>query len=255
VPQTKRLVSNFQQFFDGELYRKIVGEDEMTLDEFSNGPEKIDNDVIQGTFTFRAHDGALPGPDAKKVAALTRMTEGMQLFPQVFAPGEGNIDPRRVFLDLARASGSDPVRLRWRTADIQKVQAQAAQAAQAAQQQPKPIPPVKPSLSVSAKLGDLTTAERFQLMADVGINESGTGGPLPPGVPPPHPGGPMPAGGPLSPSSGPVPQPPLAGQRPSHMMPRHAHPGPKAGLASSILRLKHPSMAPALPPQVRPANT
>jgi hypothetical protein len=255
VPQTKRFVANFQQFFDDTLYRKISGVDPQTAEEFSNGPFIITNDVIQGTFTYRAHDGALPGPDAKKVAAITRALEGMQQFPDMFKPADGNLDPRELFLTLIRASGEDPEKYRWRPAAIQKALALLQQAQQAAAAQPKPIPPVKPSLAVAAKIGELTPAERFQIMADIGINESGTGGPTPPGIIP-HPGGP--------PTTAGLPPPPM-GHRPSHLPisgapnPRHAprgpRPGPRPGMASAMQALRGPTMPSAGPPQVHPGNT
>jgi hypothetical protein len=246
VPQTKRLTSNFQQFFDAELIRRIVGEDEDVMDMFADGKYTINNDVIQGEFTYRAHDGALPGPDAKRVAALTRTVESMQMFPDIFKPGQGNIDPRRVFLDLFRVSGMQPERYRWRDQDIQKVQAAMAQAQAEAARQPKPVPPLKPSLSLKADIAELTAAERFQIMADIGVQETGTGGPLPPGMAEPHPGG-----HPVAPGVAPL----GVGQRPSHHPANNGHrqsPGPKPGLASI---LSGPRQQTAEPVQARPVNT
>lgn len=252
VPQTKRFVANFQQFFDDTLYRKVVGMDEQTGNEFSDGEFAITNDVIQGTFTFRAHDGALPGPDAKMVAALTRTLEGMQQFPGVFSPEEGNINPRSVFLRLIRASGGKPEEVRWRAADIQKAQALIKQQEQAAASKAKEIPPMKPSLAITAKIGDLTPSERFQAMGDIGINEMGTGGPLPPGMPQPHPGGPATPGG--------LPPPP-PGHRPSHHPvagPIHRQAsgqrGPKPGLRSAFGMIPPPAPT-ALPARAHPGNT
>lgn len=253
VPQTKRFVANFQQFFDGELYRKVTGDDGTAGNDFSTGGQyQITNDVIQGTFTFRAHDGALPGPDARKVAAYTRTLEGMQQFPTVFEPAEGNINPRDVFLGLIRASGGKPEEMRWRPADIQKAQALLQQKQQQASSQPKPIPPIKPSIAVAAKVGDLTPAERFQLFQDIGVNETGTGGPLPPGVPQPHPAGPPGVSG---------APPPATGQRPSHH-PVHEHlrptigrkTGPRPGLRSAFGMIPPPEPT-AMPARAHPGNT
>ncbi len=254
VPQTKRFVANFQQFFDDTLYRKISGEDQLNGDDMDDGSEyAISNDVIQGSFSFRAHDGALPGPDAKKVAALTRTLEGMQQFPDAFKPAPGNINPRDVFFQLIRASGGKPEEVRWRKQDIARaVQAQ-QQAAAAAAAQPKPIPQIKPSLSLKADIAELTPAERFQVMGDLGINETGTGGPLPPGMPIPHPGGPATSTG------GPPPPP---GERPSHHPvagPIHRRaagqrPGPKPGLASGFGMIGTPQPT-AMPPRAHPGNT
>lgn len=241
VPQTKRMVSNFQQFYDQQLIRRIAGEDEATIDQFSDGPATINNDTIQGSFNFRPHDGALPGPDAKRTAALSRSVEAMTVFPHIFQPGEGNLDPRRIFIDLFRISGMKPERYRWRPQDIQKAQAEIAAAQQAEANKPKEILPIKPALSITAKIGELTAAERFQVFEDVGVIETGTGGPLPPGVPIPHPGGPprlRVAGG-----GKPSTHAPLAAAR---------RPGPAPGLASA---LKGPPVATAQPVQARPANT
>jgi len=254
VPQTKRFVANFQQFFDDTLYRKISGSDELGGDDMDEGsPYVISNDVIQGEFSFRAHDGALPGPDAKKVAALTRTLEGMQQFPDVFKPAPGNINPRDVFLELIRAGGGKPEEIRWRKADIAKAQAIIQQEKAAAAAQAKPIPQVKPSLTLKGDINELTPAERFQLMGDIGINETGTGGPLPAGMPIPHPGGPATPGG--------LPPPP-PGHRPSHHPingPIHRQaagqrPGPKPGLASGFGMLQGPQPT-ALPPRAHPGNT
>lgn len=241
VPQTKRIVSNFQQFFDQQLIRRIAGEDEAVIDQFSDGPATINNDTIQGSFNFRPHDGALPGPDAKRTAALSRSVEAMTVFPHIFQPGEGNLDPRRIFIDLFRISGMKPERYRWRPQDIQKAQAEIAAAEQAAANKPKEILPIKPALSITAKIEQLTPAERFQVFEDVGVIETGTGGPLPPGMPVPHPGGPprlRVAGG-----GKPSTHAPLAAAR---------RPGPTPGLASA---LKGPPVATAQPVQARPVNT
>lgn len=248
VPQTKRFASNFQQFYDSDLYRKIVGMDEQTGEMFSDGPYSITNDTIQGTFTFRAHDGALPGPDARKVAALTRIMEGMRLFPSVFQPGEGNINPRSVFLESIRASGGKPESLRWRPNEIAQAQALAKQMAAEEASKAKPIPPIKPSLAVTGKIGELTAAERFQLMADIGINETGTGGPTPPGMPEPHPGGP--------PTESGLPPPP-AGHRPSHLPAAgnpHKKPGPRPGLAT-MFGMNGAPQPTASPARAHPGNT
>lgn len=247
VPQTKRFAANFQQFFDQELIRNVVGEEQETMDQFSDGPYKITNDVIQGSFTFRAHDGALPGTDAKKVAALTRIVESMPQFPGVFAPGEGNIDPRRVFLDLTRAAGGKPEQYRWRTADIAKAQQQMAAQQQAAQQaaELEKKQPIKPSMSVTAKIEQLTPTERFQIMEHIDVHETGLGGPMPEGMAQPHPANPN-----KKPDSSNHVHGVAAGSPGGH-----GRPGPRRGLASSIMSLKGPEAKTAEPVGARPSNT
>lgn len=247
VPQTRRMTANFQQFFDQELIRNVVGEEQETMDQFSDGPYRITNDVIQGNFTFRPHDGALPGTDAKKVAALTRALEATATFPQIFAPEEGNMDPRRLFIDLIRSSGGKPEQHRWRTADIQKAQQMLAQQASAAaklkEQENKQ--PFKPALSVSAKIEQLTPSERFQIMEQVDVEETGLGGPMPEGMEPPHPASPR-ARAKRAEREG------SAGAPGGSHSSGHDRPGPRPGLASA---LKGPPQKTAAPVATRPVNS
>ena len=106
VPQSKQFVSMFQQFMeDTQLIR-------YQPDPFSSPPElmslpflEISHDTVQGEFDFIAHDGSLPNSDAKKVAAITALLQSAAVFPQAFAPGPGNIDPRQLILEGARAAG------------------------------------------------------------------------------------------------------------------------------------------------------
>lgn len=200
VPQTKRMVSNMQQFYDGELIRRIEGPDLLEIDGNQMKAITITPDSIQGTFDFRAHDGTLPGADPKRVAALSRTTEAMMAYPALFQPGTTNINPKRVFLDLFRISGMKPEDYVWQPSEIAEAQQQAAAAQQAAAQQAaaanqKPPEHIKPSMSVQIKWDQLTPEERVQMMGQIGIQEPhlmvpGAPGPIPlvpPGNPPPPP--------------------------------------------------------------------
>ncbi len=211
VPQTKRIVSNFQQFYDGELIRRIEGEDLLTIDGSQLETVEITPDTIQGTFQFRPHDGTLPGSDARKVAALTRAIETMPVFPDVFAPGKTGLNPKRIFIDLFRVSGMKPEQYRWQDSEIQEAQQRAqeqAQQAAAAANQPQPI---RPSLSVAAKWELLNDTEREQLMRQIGVSENAEMQP-PPGAQPP--GGVAPAVPKALTALAPPPAPKLGARRP-----------------------------------------
>lgn len=137
VPQTQRFVSNFQQYYDGTMVRRIEGEALLDMTEGAPTAITISSDAIQGRFDFRAHDGTLPGADSKKTAALSRAIQVMPLFPQLFQPGPTGLNPRKIFIDLFRATGMNPENYRFSQEEIQQfAQGQAqAQQQQAAQQQ------------------------------------------------------------------------------------------------------------------------
>lgn len=199
VPQTKRLVSNFQQFYDGSLIRRITGEGLLDMSSGQLETIEITPDTIQGEFDYRPHDGTLPGPDARSVAALTRAIESMQTFPAMFQPGKTNINPKHIFIDLFRKSGAKPEKYRWSDAEIQEAQQQIqaqmqAAAAQAEQAQKLKDSGIKPSLAVSAKLEMLNPPERAQIMAKIGVSEPIPGMLLPP-QPGQQPSGPLAAPG------------------------------------------------------------
>jgi len=114
VPQTRQIVTMFQQFMD--TTQKIrYSPDPLTAPAMMQGMKglEISNDTIQGEFDFIAHDGSLPGTDSKKVAAITRLLESAAAFPQVFAPAPGNLDPRQLIFAAAKASGVDPDRFQY----------------------------------------------------------------------------------------------------------------------------------------------
>lgn len=109
VPQTRQFVANFQQFLDQNQKLRYQPEG------FAGPPElrnqaflEVGPDTIQGEFDFIAHDGTLPGTDSRKVAALTRLLEASAVFPHIFAPAPGNLDPRALLYAAAKASGVNP---------------------------------------------------------------------------------------------------------------------------------------------------
>jgi len=114
VPQTRQFVSNFQQFLEEPQRVRY------TPNVFDGPPElanevflTVSRDTIQGEFDFVAHDGTLPGTDARKVAAITRLLEGAALFPQIFSPAPGNLDPKKLIIAAAKASGLNPESFRY----------------------------------------------------------------------------------------------------------------------------------------------
>jgi len=237
VPQTKRIVANFQQFYDGELIRRIEGPDLLEIDGSQEDTITITPDVIQGEFDYRPHDGTLPGPDARRVAALTRVIESMPTFPQLFQPGKTNINPKRVFIDMFRIAGMKPESYTWSDQEM----AEAQQAMQQAQQQQaasmqKPPEQIRPSMNVAVKWEQLTPEERVQIMGKIDVHEPHLMQPgmppvpiVPPGQVPPRP---MPG----------MPRAPSATQR---------RPGPpnQGGPRS---RPMIPIIKPAAPPEARP---
>lgn len=107
VPQAKQFVANFQQFMDQTQTIRFKSDKMLSLPpELQNaGSLSLSKDVIQGEYDFIAHDGTLPGPDPRKVAGITRLLESAAMFPQVFAPAPGNLDPRLLIYEAAKASG------------------------------------------------------------------------------------------------------------------------------------------------------
>lgn len=126
VPQTKQFVANYQQFMDEEMIVRFRSSDS-NLNPYLRGAHsvKLSRDVIQGNFDYIAHDGTLPGTDAKKVAAIVRILEAGAAFPDMFAPGEGNLDPRDLIYAAAKASGLNVERFFYdsRTANVAAGQA------------------------------------------------------------------------------------------------------------------------------------
>lgn len=105
VPQTKQFVANFQQFLSQTMAVRFTSSAETSPQFRGVTSLQVTPDLIQGTFDYIAHDGTLPGTDARKVAAMTRMLEAAEGFPQFFTPEPGNIDARAVMLAIVKASG------------------------------------------------------------------------------------------------------------------------------------------------------
>lgn len=110
VPQTRRFVSNFQQFMDPEQIIRVLGKgSEFDAD---NPPQKfmtVKKADIQGNYDVVPHDGSLPGADAQVVAAASRAIEAWSQNPAL-APAfdstiPGALDPIRIFRDLLKKSG------------------------------------------------------------------------------------------------------------------------------------------------------
>lgn len=109
VPQTQQFVSNFQQFMDQQQAVRFHSDKVYDLPPELQTADSLllNRDVIQGEFEFIAHDGTMPGTDARKVAAITRVLEAAAAFPQIFAPAPGNLDPRLLLYAGAKAAGLD----------------------------------------------------------------------------------------------------------------------------------------------------
>ncbi len=107
VPQAKQFVANFQQFLDQPQTVRFKPSDPTSIPpELQNAAAvTVSKDTIAGEYEFVAHDGTLPGTDGRKVAAITRLLEAAQGFPDVFSPAPGNINPRKLLLVGAKASG------------------------------------------------------------------------------------------------------------------------------------------------------
>ena len=107
VPQTRMMVSMFQQFLDRPQMVRFKPSDPMSLPpELQQAASvNLSKDAIAGEYEFPAHDGTLPGTDGRAVAAIARLLEAAQGFPQCFTPTPGNIDPKKLLLVGAKKSG------------------------------------------------------------------------------------------------------------------------------------------------------
>lgn len=121
VPQTRQIVSNFQQFLSIPQAMRFTPSE--------NTPEALmgvvslilSKDVIQGQFDFVPHDGTLPGTDGKKVAAIAQLLESAAAFPDVFGPAPGNLNPRRLIFAAAKAAGVNIENFKYRPQDIPSI--------------------------------------------------------------------------------------------------------------------------------------
>lgn len=109
-PQTKRFVCNFQQFAPEKMVVRITG-DKSDFDPDTDDLKKfetIEKTDIQGEFDIIPSDGALPGTDSRKVAALTRLMEAAddpataQYFDDTVP---GNLSMKLILYEASKASG------------------------------------------------------------------------------------------------------------------------------------------------------
>jgi len=115
VPETRMFVANFQQFLDLPMTLRFKPSSLDQPTTFQGKPSiEISSDTVQGLFDYVAHDGSLPGTDARKVAAIARLLELVPIVPQIFMPAPGNIDPRALVLAGAKASGLNVENFQYR---------------------------------------------------------------------------------------------------------------------------------------------
>lgn len=109
MPQTRRITMNFQQFAPDEMIVRISGDnDEYDPDKEPVTAITIRKADIQCQFDYVVSDGALPGMDARKSAALTRFLEiaTQPAFTQYTANTiPGNIDLKRIAFETAKLTG------------------------------------------------------------------------------------------------------------------------------------------------------
>jgi len=107
MPQTKRFVTNFQQFLNQSMVIRLTSDDKEFRPQFQNQRYiEVSRDTIQGSFDIVPVDMSMPGTDTKAVAAATRLLEVANGFPQLFVnTTPGNIDLRSLLLWTAKKSG------------------------------------------------------------------------------------------------------------------------------------------------------
>lgn len=102
MPLCRRLVNNFQTFFDQTLVQNVVES------QFENGNGetiKITNDTIQGNYDYIVHDGTMPPSDAKTVAGLSKCLEMAAALPQIATVAVGGINLVEVAKQMLALSG------------------------------------------------------------------------------------------------------------------------------------------------------
>lgn len=106
VPQTRQVATMFQQFLEGPQLLRYKPDPLLSPETFREAEAiQVDSDTIQGSFDFIAKDGTLPSGDNKKLAAIARLIEVSAVFPQVYQPAPGNLDPKKLLLSAARLGG------------------------------------------------------------------------------------------------------------------------------------------------------
>lgn len=108
--QTRRFVMNFQQYMPNEQVVKVIGKGkdfnpDLPVEKFQT-VKKAD---IQIGFDVVAHDGSLPGANAKKVAASTRAIEAISTNPLLASIGDntipGSVDMTKLFVSVMEETG------------------------------------------------------------------------------------------------------------------------------------------------------
>jgi hypothetical protein len=107
VPQTRMIVSMFQQFMDDAQMIRFKPSDVTSLPpELRDAASvSLDKNAIAGEYDFPPHDGTLPGTDGRKVAAISKLLEAAQGFPDAFSPQPGNLNPKKLLFLGAKAAG------------------------------------------------------------------------------------------------------------------------------------------------------
>ena len=154
--QTLRFVCNFQDFMPEQQTIRIQSQtDDFDPDVPVQTFKTINKSDIQSQFDVVPHDGSLPGTDAKKVAALTRVIEswasGNPVFQGIFDPTiPGSLDPKKIFYKLMRMSGFPIKGIAVSREQAQKNLMANSQAQGAGTGQPEPQLPPQPAAAPGA---------------------------------------------------------------------------------------------------------
>ncbi len=144
VPQTRQIVSMFQQFLTEPMeIRFQPTSTDLPPELLYRRSVSISRDTIQGEFDFVPFDETLPGTDTRKVAAMVRLLEAVSAFPQLASGQPGSLDVRRLVLEAARASG---------LTDVERFMVTPATAPATA-----PFPPATPAPQSPGPAGPLTS--------------------------------------------------------------------------------------------------
>lgn len=151
VPQAKQFVSNFQQFLTDAQTVRFKPTDPMNLPpELQDAAAvTLTRDTIAGEYDFIAHDGTLPGTDSRKVAAIAKLLESSQAFPDMFTPAPGNINPRKLLLVGAKVSGLNVENFTYDKASLPAGPASPGNAPMP----PATLPPVSPAPNIPGAPG------------------------------------------------------------------------------------------------------
>ena len=198
VPQTRRMVSNFQQFMPDEMTIRVTGNsidfdaDDATgsyltvrrdNEEFPPADERHHLPDIQGQYDIRPHDGSLPGTDARKVAAMTRALEMFSsnpAFAEMFDDTiPGALNAKKLVYESLKASG-----MMVRNFVVNKEQAQANLAAKAAAQGSpigQPLQPPQPGAPAPQMAPPPMKVGGGETMPGAGLPKQPTASPAPVG--------------------------------------------------------------------------